>query len=196
MTDPSPRRLLDLLRGDPRTWTAVAFVPADDDTCANAATRAAVLRAILHDPRPGDHALLRRLVEQEALAHEYGWGLAPALYLATFLLAEHRRVDDAALQWAARTANFDTHSGLDLWPLLAGGVTATRASIAASADPHREEILDDLARPPYAEAHDADVERWLTYQRDEYYKVPRPDAPRSDGAHPADARRSDASAGD
>jgi hypothetical protein len=174
--DASTRRFLDHLRGGPESWSAVAFAPTDDDELdANAERRSAVLEMLLHDPRSVDRPLLRFLIQQEIQEAEHWWGLSEALRLATFLLAEHRHVDDVWLQWDAKNANFDTRSGLDTWPVLAGGVEATRALILASDHPDRGELLDDLALDPYANATDKDVQRWLVYQRTKYYQAPLPD---------------------
>jgi hypothetical protein len=98
--------------------------------------------------------------------------VSEGLRLGVFLLAEHRCVDDAWLQWRAKIANFDTELGLDLWPVVAGGVVAVRSMVEASDHPERDELLERLAEEPYADAMDEDVERWLLEQRTRYFRAP------------------------
>ncbi|MFC4008412.1 hypothetical protein ACFOY2_14365 [Nonomuraea purpurea] len=172
--DAASRRFLEVLRAEPDSWSGLAFALAEDDDIwdANAERRAAVLAAILFDPRAGDRALLRFLLQQDIRQAEEFWGVSEELRLGLLLLAEHRCVDDAWLQWSAKIANFDTEMGLDLWAVLAGGVVAVRSMVAASDHPERDELLERLAAEPYADATDEDVERWLLEQRTRYFRAP------------------------
>ncbi|WP_020547764.1 hypothetical protein [Nonomuraea coxensis] len=172
--DAESRQLLDVLRADPESWSGLGFAPAEDDDTwdANAERRAAVLAAILFDPRAADRALLRFLLQQDIREAEQFWGVSDGLRLGMLLLAEHRCVDDAWLQWSAKIANFDTEMGLDLWAVLAGGVVAVRSMVAASDHPERDELLERLAEEPYVDATDEDVERWLLKQRIQYFQAP------------------------
>jgi hypothetical protein len=171
--------VLRRLRSDPASWQALCFTPVeeDDDTVdVNAERRGSVLTAILFDPQPTDRALLRFLLEQDIREHEESWGLSDRLRLSMLLLAEHRCVDDAWLQWRAKTANFDTETGLYAWPVLAGGVDAVRSMVEASGHPEREELLEYLSEAPYAGATDDDVEEWLLHQRTGYFEGPELDS--------------------
>lgn len=165
---------LKVLRADPQAWEGLRFAPADDDSAedVHAERRVAVLTAILFDPRPTDRALLQFLLRQDIEEAEESWGVSEGIRLSTFLLAEHRCADDAWLQWHAKTANLDTHIGLDIWPVLAGGVQAVRSMATASDHPERDELLSYLADEPYADAADDDVERWLLRQRTSYFEAP------------------------
>ncbi|MEV4059647.1 hypothetical protein [Nonomuraea dietziae] len=165
--DSASRQFLEVLRTDSESWSGLSFAPAEDDDTwdANAQRRAAVLAAILYDPRAVDRALLKYLLRQDIRVAEEFWGVSGGLRLGMFLLAEHRCVDDAWLQWSAKIANFDTEMGLDLWAVLAGGAVAVRSMVEASDHPERDELLERLAEEPYADAMDEDVERWLLQQR-------------------------------
>lgn len=169
------RQFLEVLRVDSESWSGLGFAPAEDDDTwdANAEPRAAVLAAILYDPRAADRALLKYLLRQDIRVAEEYWGVPEGLRLGMLLLAEHRCVDDAWLQWSAKIANFDTEMGLDLWAVLAGGVVAVRSMVEASDHPERDELLERLAEEPYADAMDEDVERWLLQQRTRYFRAPK-----------------------
>jgi hypothetical protein len=172
--DAESSQFLEVLRADPESWAELYFAPAGGDAMedVNAPRRQAVLTAVLFDPQPADRALLRFLLEQEIRESGEWWGLSDRLRLSMLLLAEHRCVDDAWLQWSAKIVNFDTEMGLDLWPVLAGGVAAVRSMVTASDHAERDELLSYLADEPYAGATDEDVERWLLQQRTGYFRGP------------------------
>ncbi|MEV0150711.1 MULTISPECIES: hypothetical protein [unclassified Nonomuraea] len=172
--DAESRQLLEVLRADPESWSGLGFVTAEDDATrdANAERRAAALAAILFDPRAADRALLKFLLQQDIREAEELWGVSEGLRLGMLLLAEHRCVDDAWLQWSAKIANVDTEMGLDLWAVLAGGVVAVRSMVVASDHPERDELLERLTEEPYVDATDEDVERWLLEQRTRYLQRP------------------------
>jgi hypothetical protein len=167
--DAESRQFLEVLRADMsrESWSGLGFALVEDDGTldANAGRREAVLTAVLFDPQPANQALLQFLLQQDIREAEELWGVSYGLRLGILLLAEHRCVDDAWLQWSAKIANLDTEMGLDVWPVLAGGVAEVRSMVTASDHPERDELLSRLAEEPYADAADEDVERWLLQQR-------------------------------
>lgn len=150
MLETARQWLADLRAGaDPRRFAYQEVEDPDDPgsrRCAAAEARAELLLALQHDHRPEDAALLRLLLDAEIAAHARAplQGLDEELHLAAWLVARLRDPADVYRMWAAKTANFDTHCGLDGEHLVAAGVDRTLAHLRAHEHPQRDEILEYL----------------------------------------------------
>ncbi|MBU2664224.1 hypothetical protein KOI35_12045 [Actinoplanes bogorensis] len=165
-------RDLARMRASGTAWPELAYEQAtgDDgyDFDRNAVARAQVLWALQYDRRPGDHALVRWLAEQEAVCRREApfQGLTEETELAGLLLAEYRRPADVWLQWQLKRANFDTWCGYDIEHVVAAGADQTLSLVRASEHDHRTDILERLldaeGRPALS---DEDVAEWFEQQR-------------------------------
>jgi hypothetical protein len=156
-----PRIALERARRDQAMWAGLAYRSPGTDP---GGARFAVLWALQYDRRPDDLPLLRFLLRQQTTYYREAvrGGLAPDLTLAGFLLAEHRRVEDLWLHWAAKNVSFDTALGYHLYHLLTAGVAASTAMVRATAHPDRDRVLADIGSP---RCTDAAVDEWLDGQR-------------------------------
>lgn len=166
-----PAKDLERARRDRAAWSDLAFFAEHTDgrhvTDRNEPARFRVLWALQYDRRPQDLPLLRFLLRQQTVFYQKAvpWGLASDLLLAGFMVAEHRRVEDLWLHWAAKSISFDTALGYHLYHLLTGGVATAVAEVRASAHPDRDRILDDITSDRHTEAS---VEEWLGEQRAQF----------------------------
>ncbi|HEU5348658.1 MAG TPA: hypothetical protein VFU63_08605 [Ktedonobacterales bacterium] len=109
-------RDLDRLRAGER--------PSSPDT-TSAAWRADITQALLADLRPGDHAPVVWLLEQE-IAATGAPGSAPSetLYRLIAALARFARPEDALLIWRAAQSTVETRAGVDIEQALRAGPEA------------------------------------------------------------------------
>ena len=144
------RELLAALRRDRTRWTEVEYAEAaradDDPIDLNCVARHRVLKALQHDRRAEDEALVRHLFEQEyrCRARNADGSSYDSLYLAGYLLGTFRVSDDIWLFWRVKRVNFDVGSSFDEHLMFACGVRETYAYLRASQHPSRDAVLDYL----------------------------------------------------
>ncbi|MEY9967550.1 hypothetical protein ABIA33_005621 [Streptacidiphilus sp. MAP12-16] len=175
---------LERLRADRQTWRSLAYLRGEDERgyeCdLHELARARALWTLQYASTPEDLPLLRFLLGQEATARSEDpfQGCGEELELAGLLVAEHRQVHDVALQWQAKTANFDTWCGYDLAFVLAGGVEDTVAFVRAGALEDREALLQRITGEQGGPAmSQEDVDAWLVATRERFPRDPADEAP-------------------
>ncbi len=143
MRDPRPSASPESLLADLRAGGARAATARAQLACAAAPTtrpgydahsalRAEVAAALIGALSPGDHEVMRWLLEQEIAAHEAaGQGASDTLYALVAATARFASPEDALLLWRAREATPATRAGMDVEQLARAGVERVRVRLRA-----------------------------------------------------------------
>lgn len=157
------REKLNEIKQDEALWNEFAYRKNDAGYGCdqNGLKRYALIIELQYDPGAPE-ALVRYLMEHETAMHRNSpyKGIHMSLKIISYLLAKFRNVENIWLFDRAKTANFDTYTGLEAEHLYCAGVAKTAAYIDVDTLDARSSFyrIRNSLRTLFTEA---DIEKWF-----------------------------------